>query len=96
MNTRSDDASSYKNENGTTENIDVSINFETLRTFKDCEVFLEETKNVSILHANVRSMEKNFENLLVLLKAVHRNPDLIVCSEVWALKTNKLSNLSVY
>ena len=52
---------------------------ENLKTF-----FTPLTNNFSLLHVNIRSMQKNFEKLLELLHETQHNFSVICLTETWA------------
>ena len=50
----------------------------------------------NILYINIRSLNANFEKLLVFLKSLEIKPNIIVCSESWELKLPKMYQIKGY
>lgn len=65
----------------------MSSNFFSLKTAEwentaECHNKLSKNVNgLTILHLNIRSMDKHFEELIVLVNELKNIPDLIVCTE---------------
>ena len=52
-----------------------------------------------ILHLNIRSLNANFESLLILIKSLKIEPYIIVCTEVWKLtqyQYYKIKDYNIY
>lgn len=60
-------------------------------------VSLSETnKDFSILHTNIRSILKNFDEFLVFISAIKRSFDIIVLSETWKVQQVDLFEIEGY
>lgn len=61
---------------------------------------VENTSNkvsINIVHLNIRSINKNFDELLILLESLHDiNIDIIFLSETWNIKETKCYNIPGY
>lgn len=44
----------------------------------DCHI-----NDIVIIHQNIRSVRKNFDNFLLVLQNINRIPDIIILSEIW-------------
>lgn len=54
-------------------------------------------KNLNILHVNIRSINKNFDNLLILLEQIKEiNVDIILLTETWNVSNINYFNLEGY
>ena len=51
---------------------------------------------IEVMMINIRSVNKNFNSLLVFLKTLERKPDVIVCSETWKLLCPNYFNVEGY
>lgn len=51
---------------------------------------------IKIIHINIRSINKNFERMLVLLSQINLECDIIILSQCWLSKVNKLQPLEGY
>ena len=49
----------------------------------ELKCLLEQNNNLLIVHHNVRSFNKNFDNLSLLLNRLERDVDIVVLSETW-------------
>lgn len=56
-------------------------------------VKLFDTNNINLLHINIRSINKNFDSLQVLLSQTGINHDIIILTESWLSKTLNLPKL---
>ena len=56
----------------------------------------EKSSENFVLYVNIRSMNKNFVQLEVLLKSLEIKPFAIVCVETWQVKNEQLYNLPGY
>lgn len=64
---------------------------------EDCETYLKPLKNqLSILHFNIRSINCNFDQLLILLKRICTKCDIIVLSECWLSVAERIPVLDGY
>ena len=75
-------------------------NFETSK-FKPNEVklYLRSTQyleKLNVLHVNIRSIKRNFENLIVLLEECELVFNIICVSETWCSNTELQNNSSLY
>ena len=50
----------------------------------------------SILHVNIRSINKNINSLELYLNLLNNKPDVIVCSEAWLRSCNGFVNIDQY
>lgn len=50
-------------------------------------------KSLNILHLNIRSINKNFDELLILLETLKQNVDIIILSETWQINSTKYLNI---
>ena len=66
--------------------------------YKDLDTFNKERNSNDdlILHLNIRSLNANFEKLLILIKSIKKKPFVIVCTEVWKLDYHKYYNIKDY
>lgn len=53
-------------------------------------------ENLLILHLNVRSINSNFEKLEIFIENLTIKPDVIVCTETWALMCYSFFSLNNY
>lgn len=64
---------------------------------EECKPFLKSSINsLNILHANIRSIDKNFIDFTVFLHRLCILPDIIVLSECWLSKTDAIPSLKHY
>lgn len=74
-------------------------NYANIKTFvvedHNDNIFSDQQDNslLNIIHLNIRSLNKNFDNLLILLESLKIKFDLIVLSETW--KINNLENFNI-
>ena len=47
--------------------------------------FLERNIKENILHVNIRSLQANYNKLIVFLESLKVKPTIIICSETWVL-----------
>ena len=66
--------------------------------YKDLDTFNKEINSNDdlILHLNIRSLNANFEKLLILIKSIKKKPFVIVCTEVWKLDYHEYYNIKDY
>ena len=66
--------------------------------YKDLDTFNKERNSNDdlILHLNIRSLNANFEKLLILIKSIKKKPFVIVCTEVWKLDYHEYYNIKDY
>lgn len=53
------------------------------------KVKIIESKNINILHFNIRSSHKNFDAIKVFLNNLPKAPDIIALTETWLQKSTK-------
>lgn len=58
--------------------------------------YLIGAKNFNIVLLNVRSLNRNFNNLEVFIERFTIKPDIIVCTETWLLHDYNCYNLKNY
>lgn len=68
-----------------------SIKKETICDINELNGVISNAEELIILHVNVRSIDKNFELLNILIEKMNSKPNIIVCSETW-----KINSLSLY
>ena len=57
----------------------------------------KQNKNfLEIMLVNIRSMKKNFNNLVLYLNQLSRKPYILVCTETWKLLCPNFFNLPEY
>ena len=66
--------------------------------YKDLDTFNKERNSNDdlILHLNIRSLNANFEKLLILFKSIKKKPFVIVCTVVWKLDYHEYYNIKNY
>lgn len=62
----------------------------------DCTIKLTERQGLRIIHNNIRSVRKNFDDFQVLLQRLNVNFDLIAFSETWKLVNHENFELAGY
>ena len=79
-----------------TNQIDFKINTQSFLTRSDCVKHLENTRNgLVIIHLNICSIFKHFEELLILIHELKYYPDVIICTETKKIDIN-LYNIQGY
>lgn len=63
---------------------------------QDCENIMNKELKFSILHVNIRSMAKNFEQLEVLLHQFRTDFDCLVLTETWQIAGIDIFKLNGY
>lgn len=76
-------------------------NFNVGNTFRcspdKCYMFVSSpTSSLTIIHVNIRSIKKNIDQFLAVLSMITFQCDLIVFTECWLIKTNKLPTIDGY
>lgn len=64
------------------------IDTEYCNNISDCNILLsnDKAKNFNIFHKNIRSINKNFDETLILLENINVNFDIIVFTETWNIE----------
>ena len=71
----------------------LNFNYYTPEEFnKHCDSTISNIE-ISIFHLNIRSLNKNSEELFQLMQSINLNFDVIVLSEIWAYNINLYHNL---
>lgn len=60
--------------------------FESVDDVNNC--FLTGNNNLTIIHQNIRSMNRNFDSFITYLNCWNKRPDIIVLSETWTQSEN--------
>lgn len=63
-------------------------NYYDLVTYNDL-IKTQQTHNFNIMHINSRSLTKNFDNMQLLLRSLHIQPDILAVTESWLTGNNK-------
>lgn len=67
-----------------------------LNNINDVDSITHNEANLNLIHLNIRSLNKNFDELMVLLQCFESNYDLIVLSETWNLLDINNFNINSY
>ena len=73
---------------------DLKINI--IKSKADCKKILTDIKGLTILHMNIRSIEKNYEELLIMLQEINTEPHIIILMEVWEVNNLNLFKIDNY
>lgn len=60
-----------------------TLNFESLT---DLNNYLRDNTGINIMHINIRSLSKNFDNLKLCISTMLIKPDLIICTETFKIQ----------
>ena len=62
------------------------------------DIFADKQKNptLNIIHINIRSLNKNYDSLLILLESIKTKFDIIVLSETWKVNNLEYFNILGY
>lgn len=73
-------------------------NIDTLRfsRHEDCISLISSNQNCTIIHFNIRSLKKHFEELEAFLEMYKHRFDVVVCSETWDIGDAKAYQLKGY
>ena len=67
------------------------FNTENIPSRAKCKKILLENENLTLIHINIRSVNKNFEELIILMQELFYLPQIIILTETW-----KVDNLKMY
>lgn len=65
-------------------------------TYSDLDTLLLNKKGLLILHINIRSLNKNFDNLKLAIKTMKKCPDVIICTETYKIRLPALYEIENY
>lgn len=65
-------------------------------TYSDLDTLLLNKKGLLILHTNIRSLNKNFDNLKLAIKTMKKCPDVIICTETYKIRLPALYEIDNY
>lgn len=78
-------------------NEDTGIDLERIHeNIENLNYHCKEIKGLTVLHVNIRSINKNYEKLLILLNNINFKPHIIACTETWNIDCPYYFNIDTY